>query len=105
MLTIGIAVNCKLHTQQSVETCWSKYALTQGTVSIWDAVLGDKGRRPAGHADDQVLFHTARMTLHRCKHESDRTRCGKVITNVYKVISDEPHFDYPRCKMCFGSAA
>jgi len=77
----------------------------QGTVSIWDAVLGDKGRRPAGHADDQVLFHTARMTLHRCKHESDRTRCGKVITNVYKVISDEPHFDYPRCKMCFGSAA
>ena len=66
-------------------------------------VAKSKPRNPARSSSETVYQHTKLGTLHLAHStEQSRLACGRAMSLAFKAIH-EVSFDWPKCKVCFGS--
>lgn len=79
------------------------------SIATDNSIFGDVyTRRPARNPDDYFVQHVTLKTLHLKRSEESETMhmvCGRVITDKFEIMEFIPVFDWPRCKICFGSPA
>lgn len=67
----------------------------------------DKDRvvSPSAKSDLMRAFRHGRTKVVHCGHveHSDRTGCGRLLSEAYYVLSADINLSFPKCKHCFGS--
>ena len=67
---------------------------------------GLRGRAiPAEKSDTLKVYRHSRTRMSHYGHvdHSDRTGCGRAISEAYYVYKSDPDAAFPKCKVCFGS--
>lgn len=64
------------------------------------------GRFPARNAGEDIAQHKVSRTLHLVKQfvsDKQLLACGRQLNEAYEVLACIPVFEWPKCKVCFGS--
>ena len=70
----------------------------------WQGWKDRNAARSSTELPNSFLVHSRRYTVHyRQSSSATRLKCGRLISKMFREVSDEPDFEYPRCKDCFGS--
>ena len=106
----GQEVVAEVVESSSSDTDASTNSTDESECELHHAYIGvyhEQGSRamPSEKSDTMKVYRHSRTKMLHYAHveHSDRTGCGRSISEAYYVYSADPDVAFPKCKVCFGS--
>ena len=92
------SVDSEVSHSEDDEECEASHALTDA--------YHNEGRflEPSANSDSMTMYRHVRTRMVHCGHvqHSDRTGCGRSVSEQYMLFRGDVDVAFPKCKMCFG---